>query len=249
MNVVSGPVVCGIGRRDAVRVAAFAAGIAKALDAPLTLVRAEAVVELGESRTGLRRSQACLRDLLSHLVQEPQAVTRTVKLGQPATVLAAVAGELQAQLLVIGAGTPARALGAVPWELAMRASCPVLVVPRTPMAKRTDGWQDRHVLCAFDGSDDARAALCVAAGFAERVGAAAFVAHIRPGSLHELGARAQAEQAALIVAPSRALDHWHSTGPVSAPNRSATTAPIPLLLVPPAYRSGAGPPIRVAAAV
>lgn len=172
-------------------------------------------------------------------------MTRTVRLGDPATVLVAVAGELGAQLLVVGAGSVALPLAAIPRELAIRAACPVIVVPHAATGRPADGWQHRRVLCAFDGSDDARATLGVAAAFADRVEAAAFVAHIRPGSLHELAERSQTDQAALIVAPGNALEdrRWAPAGP--AQNGPAT----PLLLVPPAYRAQPAAPVRKAAAV
>jgi nucleotide-binding universal stress UspA family protein len=246
MNAVSAPIVCGIGGPHAGRrVATFAAALAGTLGAPLTLVRAEAVAELGGSRTALQRGQARLGDVLSHSGHESDAVTRTVRLGDPATVLVAVAGELRAQLLLVGGGSAAPPFGAIARKLAMRAACPIIVLPRRATATPADGWRHRHVLCAFDGSDDARATLGVAAAFADRMGAAAFVAHIRPGSLHELGERAHNEQAALIVAPGSSADPRACTRAGPAQNGPAT----PLLLVPPAYRAGAGPPVRAAAAV
>ena len=253
MNVVSRPVVCGIGGRDAGRrVAAFAAGLAKALDAPLTVVRVEAKNVPDGPRTALQRGHARLGDVLRQAEQEHQAVNPMVKLGDPATALIAVAAEEQAQLLVVGAGrgaAPAAPLGPVPRELAMRARCPVVVLPRTPASNRTHRWLSRHVLCAFDGSDDARATLGVAAALAERLGTAAFVAHVSPASVGELEARAQAERAGLIVAPSYAVEGWHPTLSGSAPARWPISESIPLLLVPPTYRASAAPPFRVAATV
>jgi nucleotide-binding universal stress UspA family protein len=230
VNALSGPVVCGVGgRHSRHQVAGFAAGLARALDAPLALVRAEAAARLGGSRSALQHGHV------------------RVRLGDPATVLAAVAEELEAQLLVVGAGHVATPLGALQRELAMRAVCPVLVLPRGATPAQADGWQHRLVLCAFDESVDARATLGVAAGFADRVGAAAFIAHIRPGSLHELTVRAHAEQAALIVAPSHILEDRHSTRAGSAPNGPAATMRTPLLVVPPAYRPGAAAPVGAAA--
>jgi nucleotide-binding universal stress UspA family protein len=250
MDAGSGPVVCGLGDRDVgYGVAAFAAGLAEALGARLTLVRAESMVELGRSSAALQRGHARLADVLSPAKREHEAATRTVKLGDPGTALVVVAAESRAQLLVVGAGRSAAPPAAVSREVAMRARCPVIMVPRAPTAPRTHKWHHRHVLCAFDGSAAARVTLGVAARFAERVGAAAFVAHVSPGSLHELGARAQAEEAALIVAPSYALEGLHSTLPRSKQDASALSGPIPLLLVPPAYRPRAGLPVRVAAAI
>jgi nucleotide-binding universal stress UspA family protein len=242
MKVVSGPVVCGIGGREAGhRVATVAAELAKALGARLIAVRAEAIVKPHGSRTAaLRRGHAWLQDMLSEAEPDYQGVTRTVKLGDSATALAAVAAQERAQLLVVGAGrgtAPAAPLGPVPRELSMRASCPVVVLPRTPASTRMHRWLPRHVLCAFDGSDDARATLSVAAAIAERLGTATFVAHVNPASVGELEARAQAERAGLIVAPSYPSEDWHPTPPGSAPARWPMSGSIPLMLVPPTYGS------------
>jgi nucleotide-binding universal stress UspA family protein len=253
MNVVSRPVVCGIGGPDTGRrVAAFAAGLAKALDAPLTVVRVEANDAPDGARNALQRGHTRLGDALRQAEQEHRAVTPMVKLGHPATALIAVVAEERAQLLVVDAGrgvAPAAPLGPVPRELAMRACCPVVVLPRTPASTGTHRWLPGHVLCAFDGSDDARATLGVAAAMAERLGTAAFVAHVSPASFGELEAHALAERAGLIVAPSYAIEGRHPTLPGSAPARWPMRGSIPLLLVPPAYRASAAPRLRVAATV
>ena len=253
MNVVSRPVVCGIGGPDTGRrVAAFAAGLAKALDAPLTVVRVEANDAPDGARNALQRGHTRLGDALRQAEQEHRAVTPMVKLGHPATALIAVVAEERAQLLVVDAGrgvAPAAPLGPVPRELAMRACCPVVVLPRTPASTGTHRWLPGHVLCAFDGSDDARATLGVAAAMAERLGTAAFVAHVSPASFGELEAHALAERAGLIVAASYAIEGRHPTLPGSAPARWPMRGSIPLLLVPPAYRASAAPRLRVAATV
>jgi nucleotide-binding universal stress UspA family protein len=253
MNVVSRPVVCGIGGPDAGhRVAPFAAGLAKALGAPLTVVRVEAKDGPDGARTALQRGHARLGDVLRQAEQVHQAVTPVVKVGDPATALIAVAAEEQAQLLVVGAGrgaAPAAPLSRVPRELAMLASCPVVALPPAPTPRPTHAWQRRHLLCAFDGSDDARATLSVAAALAERLGTAAFVAHVSPASVGELEARALAERAGLIVAPSYAVEGSHPTLPGSAPAQWPMSGSIPLLLVPPTYRASTAPRRRVAATV
>jgi hypothetical protein len=226
-NSFGGPVVCGIGDRDAgLRVAAFGRGLADAVGAPLIAVRAEPMLE-----------------------REGSAVTGTVKLGDPATALLAVAADTRAQFLVVGAGRSGAALGGVPRDVAMRASCPVVVLPRTRAASLRRASQRRHVLCAFDGSNDARATLGVAAAVAEALGTAAFVAHMRPGCFDDLRAHAHAGRAEIIVASSRAVEGWHSSPTRSGQDAWAPIGQIPLLLVPATHGTAAAPPLRAAAAV
>jgi nucleotide-binding universal stress UspA family protein len=249
-NGAGGPVVCGIGGGDlGPRVAAFAGGLASALAAPLIAVRAEAMREPAGFQAAVLRGHALLADALSEAEREGSAVTGTVKLGDPGTVLVAVAADTRAQLLVVSAGRSGAALGGVPRELAMRASCPVVVVPRTRAASPPRASQRRHLLCAFDGSDDARATLGVAAAVADQLGTAAFVAHIRPGCFDDLRAHAHAARAATIVASSRAVEGWRSNPTRSGPDGWAPIGQIPLLLVPPSYGADAAPPLRSAAAV
>ncbi len=237
-NGAIAPVVCGIGGGDAGRrAAAFAAGLADALGAPLVAVRAEAVLRPGGSRGAVVRGHARLNDVLRKAQLERRAVTCTVKLGDPATALVAVAEETRSQLLVVGTGPSGPPLGGVPREVAMRASCPVLVLPYTRPTTAKPARQ-RHLLCAFDGSDDARATLGVGATVAQRLGTAAFVAHMRPGSVDDLRASAHARQAAMVVASSRAVAGWHSSVPRSSEDESTPIGWIPLLLVPPARTRG-----------
>jgi nucleotide-binding universal stress UspA family protein len=245
MNGTSGPVVCGIGAGDpAGRVATFAAGLADALGAPLMAVRIEAMRDQGGPQAAVLRDDTELNDALSEAERVREAVTCTVKVADSASALVAVAEEKGAQLLVVGAGRSGTPLSSVSRELAMRATCPVVVIPHTRAATRRQGWQRGRLLCAFDGSDDARPALGVAAAVAERLGTAAFVVHMRPGSVDDLRARAHAEQAALVVASSRAAEGWRASLPQSAQDAWAPIGPIPLLLVPPAYRAGGAPPVR-----
>jgi nucleotide-binding universal stress UspA family protein len=259
---LGGPVVCGIGGREVGRrLAAFAAGLAKPLGAPLSAVRVETAISdsadglaagLDGPRTAaLERGYALLREALGE-AERKHAVRLGVHLGDPAATLIAVAATERAQLLVVGAGRragPVASLGTVSREVVMRASCPVIVLPHAPAEARTCGWARRLLLCAFDGSDDARVALSVAAAIAERLGAAAFVAHVGAGSVGELEARARTERAALIVAASRGAEGWHTALPGSPPAHLATSGSTPVLFVPPTYRRTAPAPLRVAAAV
>jgi nucleotide-binding universal stress UspA family protein len=248
MNGTGGPVVCGIGDGDVGRrVAAFAGGLADALGATLIAVRAERMRYPGGSQAAVIRGHARLGAALSEVEREHEAVTCTVQLGDTATALLALAAEKRAQLLVVGAGSAPASLGPVPRELTKRASCPIVVLPRMPAATRSQGWQRGRLLCAFDGSDEARPALGVAAAVAERLGTAAFVVHMSPGSVDDLRARAQSEQTAFVVASSQAVERWQLAR--SGQDCWARIGPIPLLLVPPAYGAVAASPVRAAAAV
>src|ERR687896_971739 len=232
-----GPVVCGIGGGDAGRrVAAFGGGLAGALAAPLIAVRVEAPPDSGGSQAALLRGHARLTDALRG--REGSATTRTVKLGDPATALATVAADMRAQMLVVGTEDSPALLGGVSREVAIRASCPVVVVPRARAEGRQRAWQRRHILCAFDGSHDSRATLGVAAAVAEQLGTAAFVAHMRPGCVDDLPAHAQARRAAMVVASSRAVQDWGSKLRESTQDGWAPIGRIPLMLVPPAYEMG-----------
>jgi nucleotide-binding universal stress UspA family protein len=245
----AGPVVCGIGGGGAGRrVAAFAGGLASALAAPLIAVRVEVPSDSDGSRAAVIAGHARLTDALRGTEREGRAVTRIVKLGDPATALVTAAADMRAQMLVVGADDSAKLAGGVSEEVAMRAGCPVAVVPRARAESRERARQRRHLLCAFDGSDDARAILRVAAAVAEQLGTAAFVAHMRPGCVDDLRAHAQAGRAAMIVASSRAVQDWRTNLPNSAQDGLAPIGRLPLLLVPPAYGTGTARPARVATA-
>src|ERR687896_2664933 len=158
--------------------------------------------------------------------------------GDPATALTTVAAEMRAQMLVVGTEDSPALVGGVSREVAIRASCPVLVLPRTRPESRERAWQRRHILCAFDGAHHSRATLGVAAAVAEQLGTAAFVAHMRPGCVDDLRAHAQAGRAAMVVASSRAVQDWGSKRRKSTHDGWAPIGRIPLLLVPPACEMG-----------
>jgi nucleotide-binding universal stress UspA family protein len=100
---------------------------------------------------------------------------RAVAGASPAQVLHALAEELPAEAIVVGATHHGKALrlltGSTPDAVLNHAPCAVAVAP--------EGFRDahhgangvRHVAVAFDGSPEARRALAVAAGFARAAGA------------------------------------------------------------------------------
>jgi hypothetical protein len=90
-----GPVVCGIGGGGlGPRVAAFAGGLASALATPLIAVRVELPLDSDGSQAAVLRGHARLTDALRGT--EGIAITRTVKLGDPAIALATVAEQMRA---------------------------------------------------------------------------------------------------------------------------------------------------------
>lgn len=176
----------------------------------------------------------------------------TAALGADGTAaLTRLADAERARLLVVGvAGRmgPAATLGPVTRELVLRASCPVLVIPRgAPLP--TEGWTRRPVLCIFDGSDAARPALNVAADTARRLRTVAFVAHVGAGSLRDVEARARSERPAVIVTASCGTEAWHVARPGAAPVRLATSGSTPVLFVPPAYRAAAARPLGISSPI
>ena len=101
---------------------------------------------------------------------------RVIEHGYAADRLSAVADARDARLIAVGTRgrSPARSalLGSVAHELAVGASRPVLVVP-DPENVSTDGTlAPGPVVCGVDGSDEARAAVRVAARMADDLHAA-----------------------------------------------------------------------------
>ena len=68
-----------------------------------------------------------------------RVVDREVSLGEPATVLAELAEERGAELIVVGSrgrgAWRSAAMGSVSAELVRLASCPVMIVPENARAK------------------------------------------------------------------------------------------------------------------
>jgi nucleotide-binding universal stress UspA family protein len=104
-----------------------------------------------------------------------------VDVGEPSLVLADIAAEEQAELVVVGTrarGKLASAiLGSVSSELISHAPCPVLVVP--PGAQVRSGT----IVCAVDDSSAARHAARAARSLGEGLGAELVLAHAVPTTL------------------------------------------------------------------
>jgi nucleotide-binding universal stress UspA family protein len=135
------PVIAGYdGSTSARHALAYAAGMAKRLGRPLLVAYVVSSGAYCESLTGLvagpsSDTEALERWLLSELDQMIDSADLDVHVrarrGRPATELAAMASQISADALVIGA--PVRpwhhVAGSVPGWLARHARCPVIVVP------------------------------------------------------------------------------------------------------------------------
>lgn len=226
---VSRPVVCCVsGREEAFRLIPFAVAFAQPLAVPVTAVHAAGADEGREDPFGGARMQG-------------HPVGWNVDVGRPAPTLIAAAEQERAELMVVGVGghmASTRPLGAVAGELVLRAGCPVLVVPRAASAAG-HGWTTQLVVCAFDGSVEARPALGLAAALADRIGVQAFVAHVSCGAVGDLDARVRGDRSAVIVAATCGAKGWNAALPASPAARLATRGSSPVLFVPPEYRRAA----------
>ena len=146
----------GFDEGDAPTAARWAAGFAAAYHAPLEVVHvtSPAVAALGgaaESERVRSRARAALEALANTLRRETDSdlpVTVTVRTGDPADSVRAVAEEARTHLLVVGThgrGGPGRALlGSVAEALVRTAPCPVLVARDALAAPDAAGGQTRR---------------------------------------------------------------------------------------------------------
>jgi nucleotide-binding universal stress UspA family protein len=135
------PVIVGYdGSTSARHALAYAAGMAKGLGRPLLVAYVASSGAYCESQTGLAPgppsdTETLERWLLSELDQVIDSAELDVHVrtrhGSPARELAAMATEISADALVIGAPVCPwhRVAGSVPGWLARHARCPVIVVP------------------------------------------------------------------------------------------------------------------------
>jgi len=166
---------------DALALGRLLAGIA---DGALVVVCAYPEDPLGESATGREIAEGLQADAERTVERararlgssaEGRVDLRAVAGPSPSQVLHAIAEELSAEAIVVGATHHGKGLrlltGATPAAVLDHAPCPVAVAP--------DGFRDavhgatgvRQVAVAFDGSAEARHALEVAAAWARRSGA------------------------------------------------------------------------------
>jgi nucleotide-binding universal stress UspA family protein len=178
----------------------------------------------------------------------------SVRLGDPVAALHEVSQEKSADLLVMGSrghhGLPAVLLGSIAVHVVSGASCPVVTLPPGAgerfVAPATPGGM---IICGVDGSAESERALSVAARLGERMGLEALPVFVDPASnrnhpapsatqilsgdpARELRERASHEDARLVVVGSRERGALRRAllGSVSA--ALASSAPVPVLVVP-----------------
>jgi len=177
-----GPLVCGVDHSSGARAAAKAAGeLSERLRSQMVLVHAVQppipAREIGmpaasTNFAAIDQMREAGETLLEEIVEEVGAdrdLTREVRFGGAAEVIAAVAKKVNAEFVVVGSrglgSVGALLLGSVSLRLAAQGPCPTVIVP--PSAG-TIG--EGPIVCAVDSSDGARAALAIAAKLAEPLG-------------------------------------------------------------------------------
>jgi nucleotide-binding universal stress UspA family protein len=267
MTHTSRSVVVGVDGSSGSRSALLVAGVlATQLGNRLVLVHAAddpPTFPYGDTRRHELERHRAVRagaSLLERVGGDLQAETRVV-LGDPSELLADIAEEEAAELLVVGArghaGLAAALLGSVSQRLAVTAGCPVLIVPpgagdRFLLEADTDG----RIVCGVDGSDESRRALAVAERLAPRLGAEVDPVFVDPtrgwndaspipirvqvgDPVHELREQGAWVGVRMIAVGSRGYGPVRRAllGSVSA--ALAATASCPVLVVPPTAALGA----------
>lgn len=263
---MSAPIVVGVDdSAHGTTTAKAAASLAAALDRRVVLVHAAAdppTFPYGDHwarAVQRRRATQQANRLLDRVVAAlPQADVQTrVVLGEAQAALVSVCKDEDAALLVVGSserGLLAAALtGSAAAALSAASSRPVMVVPpgsATPVLK--DGGKPGSIVCGVDGSPESMHALEVARGWAEQLrlelvpvfadpagpwpDAPASVVVERGDPSYALSQRVVRHNGQLIVMGSR------GRGPVagallgSASGALASSAAVPVLIVPPAAR-------------
>jgi nucleotide-binding universal stress UspA family protein len=187
-RIVLGKLICGVDESEEARAAVrVAKSLARDLDRRLVLVHAVQFTSgfafalapyAYPHRVGEETARRAGQQLLDRVADESglsASVERRIEAGEPAALLARIAGEEPVDLVVVGArsrGLAASAfLGSVLTAVVGRACCPVVVVP----AKARLGAGP--VICAADESEEAHGAARVARRLADRLGVDLLVAH------------------------------------------------------------------------
>jgi nucleotide-binding universal stress UspA family protein len=268
MTHVPRSIVVGVDGSSGSHSAVLVAGVlATQLADPLVLAHAAddpPAFPYGDARVRELRRREAVRDgtrLLERAGRDLDARTRVV-LGDPPELLADIADEEGAELLVVGArglsGLTAL-LGSVSQRLAVMAACPVLIVPpgageRFLLEADTDG----RIVCGLDGSEESRRALAVATRLATRLGADVDPVFVDPARgwhdappvplrvevgdpVHELREQGSGVGVRMLAVGSRGHGPVRRAllGSVSA--ALAATAPCPVLVVPPTAAVAAEP--------
>jgi nucleotide-binding universal stress UspA family protein len=251
-------IICGVDGSHASRSAArVAARLARTLnvrfvlayvteDRPTFPYRDARLREL-QRRRAIEEGQRLLEGVAAEL---PGATPELrVMFGTPVEALRALCSEESAELLVVGSrgrrALAAAVLGSVSARLASTAACPVVVVSTSATADR---FLEREtiggsILCGVDESPESEGALHVAGALANRMGLQLLPVHVSDGPREDDGdpvaalrRRALSADVALIVVGSRGRGAVRAAVLGSVSSALAATAPLPVLVVPPAAR-------------
>jgi nucleotide-binding universal stress UspA family protein len=186
-------IVCGIDHSQGARAAArYAADLADRLDLRAVLVY---VVQppISQSELGmaarktdwdvvdeLRHAGADLLEEVARDIGRRREIVAELKFGDPSNMIAAVAEQSGAELVVVGSrglgSVGALILGSVSLRLAVHGPCPTVIVP----ASGDHPIGDRPIMCAVDDSEESRAAVATAAILADRLHVNLLLAHAKP---------------------------------------------------------------------
>jgi nucleotide-binding universal stress UspA family protein len=188
-----------------------------------------------------------------------------VAFGTPVEALRALCSEVSAELLVVGSRGRSRlaaaVLGSTSARLASTAECPVVIVSTPAAADRflERETRDGAILCGVDASPESEGALHVAADLADRMWLRLLPVHVSDGRpraasvgtdvrieigdgdpVARLSRIALSAEAALIAVGSRGRGAVRTAVLSSVSVTLAATAPLPVLVVPPAARPSNG---------
>ena len=212
-----------------------------------------------QRRRAIEDGQRLLEDVAAELAGVVPA-TRVV-LGPAVEGLSALCSDESAELLIVGSrgrGPLAAALlGSVSARLASTAEYPVLVVPAPEAAEPFLGRDANggSIVCGVDGSAESERALQIAAGLAERMAVELLPVYMDDGTWKDASTaaitrlqvddgetveglrwRALGDDGRLIVVGSRGRGGLHAAVLGSVSRSLAASAPLPVLVVPPAAR-------------
>ena len=194
-------IVCGVDQSEHCRRALrVGAELAERLDSQLVLVNVRPspadlppgmAAEIGIARErAVEGGRRLFAELGDELVSEPSSrpllkcVRARVEFGEPAAALNAVADELRASMIVVGArgrgAAGAALLGSVSQNLAAERSRPLLVVPPEADVAGSGVGEARSasIVCGVDGSPSATEAVRVAGWLAAALGLRLVLVHV-----------------------------------------------------------------------
>jgi nucleotide-binding universal stress UspA family protein len=212
-----------------------------------------------QRRRAIEEGQRLLESVAAEL--RGAAPELRVAFGSPVEALQALCREESAELLVLGSrgrsGLAAALLGSVSTRLASTAGCPVMVVSAPAAATRFLAHEANggSIVCGLDASPESKRALELAADLGDRMWLEVLPVDVGDGTrestpggidfrvqldvgqpVDALRRRAVDHDAALLVVGSRGRGALRAAVLGSVSSALAATAPLPVLVVPPAAR-------------